>query len=281
MGPTYSVKDWDQYFETAESRKLRSTRWVPVPNKHDGKGYRRVTQHPQAVQIFCAWNLILQVASKMPIRGVLADRDGPLETEDLSAKTGYPAAIFQTAFDFLSGPSIGWLIRDDQQSAPELQQAPPEIRHHAADTAACHSGSSSEGKRKRHEEKTTKGIESKDELDSNGRSRIHRQFDLCNEEFLKQLQQNPAYQNLNVHHVFEKLAAWCEMHGEKPTRRRLLSWLNREEPRKEAHGTYLSKPETASQRNVRNLKAGLNYLNSLSEDGGKDNLEGETSLLGS
>jgi hypothetical protein len=112
MKPTYRIKDWDEHFETNESRKVRNARWVPVPNKHDGKGYRRIAQDKNGVAIFCGWNLILQVASKTPVRGVLADHDGPLDADDLSMKTGFPAYVFEQALSFLSDERIGWLTHD-------------------------------------------------------------------------------------------------------------------------------------------------------------------------
>ena len=80
-----------------------------MPNKHDGKSFRRLAAHREGVPAFAAWTLILEVASKMPTRGLLADEDGPLDAEDLSAKTGFPSSIFDLAFNLLTQPRIGWL----------------------------------------------------------------------------------------------------------------------------------------------------------------------------
>lgn len=118
MKPTYRVKDWDRFFETTESRKVINARWVPLPNKQDGKGYRRVAQHKNGVAIFCAWTLILQVASKTPTRGVLADHDGPLDAEDLAVKTGFPMRIFEQALAFLSDSRVGWITSDGKAAEP-------------------------------------------------------------------------------------------------------------------------------------------------------------------
>jgi hypothetical protein len=129
MKPTYRIRDWDAHFETAESRKLKGTRWVPMPTKQDGKGYRRIAQHGESVAIFCAWNLIVQVASKMPVRGTLSDADGPLDAEDLSVKTGFPAEIFSTALEFLSSEQIGWMQAENPKKKPRAARArqnPPE-----------------------------------------------------------------------------------------------------------------------------------------------------------
>jgi hypothetical protein len=106
----YAVPDWHKHFENAESRKYKSLTWVPMKNKHDGKGYRRVSRNPKSIQVFCAWCLIVQVASKMPVRGILHDDDGPLTASDLSDKTDFPASIFELAFKVLVEEHIGWLV---------------------------------------------------------------------------------------------------------------------------------------------------------------------------
>jgi len=107
----YAIKNWDENYEIAQSRQCKGMKmsWVAVPNRHDGKGFRRLVRNPNNVQVFCAWNLIIQVASKQKIRGRLEDTDGPLTAEDLSDKTGFPEEIFQMAFEVLSDPKIGWL----------------------------------------------------------------------------------------------------------------------------------------------------------------------------
>ena len=109
MTTAYQIKDWDRLFEIAQSRKCERLHWVATPNKHDGKGFRRLARHERSCELFSAWNLILQVASKMPKRGLLVDSDGPLDAEDLADKTGFPKDIFELAFKVLTNPKIGWL----------------------------------------------------------------------------------------------------------------------------------------------------------------------------
>lgn len=106
---TYRIKDWDKHYEISQSRKYKNMRWVAVPNKHDGKGYRRITKHPRGAEIFTAWVLIVEVASKMEVRGLLKDADGPLTPQDLSDKTGFNAEIFSLAFEVLTQPRFGWI----------------------------------------------------------------------------------------------------------------------------------------------------------------------------
>ncbi len=110
---TYRVKDWDKHYETAETRKLVSLRWLPVPNKHDGLGYRRIAAQPNATELFTAWILILQVASKgrgPEERGNLLRGQEALGDEDLAMMTGFPKAIFTRALEFFSNPKQGWLL---------------------------------------------------------------------------------------------------------------------------------------------------------------------------
>ena len=105
----YRIKNWDKDYEKAQTRKVNRAYWVAVPNKHDGRGYRRVARHARNTELFAAWILIVQVASKMPVRGLLVDGDGPLDSQDLADKTGFPSKIFDLAFVVLVEPKIGWL----------------------------------------------------------------------------------------------------------------------------------------------------------------------------
>lgn len=134
MKPTYRIKDWEKHFETTESRRVINSRWLPLPNKQDGKGYRRIAQHRHGVSIFCAWVLILQIASKTPERGVLADHDGPLDAEDLAAKTGFPVKIFEQALEFLSDARVGWIIKE--VGRPQLSAGGPQVPADGADSSA-------------------------------------------------------------------------------------------------------------------------------------------------
>ena len=121
---TYRIKNWDMYYEKAQGRRCKKASWVAIPNKHDGKGFRRVAKHKRNVELFTAWILIIEVASKMPERGLLVDDDGPLDAEDLADKTGFPAEIFHLAFTVLTEPKIGWIERvAGNEIVPELESA--------------------------------------------------------------------------------------------------------------------------------------------------------------
>jgi len=127
---TYRIRDWKRHYESAESKKIRALAWVKVPNKHDGKGYRRLVRQKQAVELFAAWVLTVQVASKCPERGTLCDDDGPLKPEDLAYKTGFPPKIFERLWAFATLPEIGWMevvsgsIRRSPDDLPEQPDEP-------------------------------------------------------------------------------------------------------------------------------------------------------------
>lgn len=118
----YRIKNWDMNFEKAQTRQCNKASWVAIPNKHDGKSFRRITKHDRAAEIFAAWILIVQVASKMPERGLLVDDDGPLDAEDMSDKTGFSAGMFTLAFSVLAEPRIGWIENMDGEIADKPEQ---------------------------------------------------------------------------------------------------------------------------------------------------------------
>lgn len=127
----YRIKDWNTIYETAESRKLVRCRYVCTPNKHDGKGYRRMISKGPALaeRLFAAWNAIIQVASKSVPRGTLADSDGALTADDLSQKTGLRKETFELAFEFFSSPEIGWLEKTENAAPPQKHQGhTPDVR---------------------------------------------------------------------------------------------------------------------------------------------------------
>ena len=113
MTTRYRVRDWDQHFENSRSRDYKKLDWVPLPNKHDGKGYRRLIALENGPALFAAWVLIVQVASKCPQRGVLADEDGPLLFERDSDVEGKRRARVAHAFGGNDG--LRRAGRDDEQ----------------------------------------------------------------------------------------------------------------------------------------------------------------------
>lgn len=128
MGRTlYKIRNWDKHFEDSSSRKLKKLSWAPIPNKHDGKGYRRLIASKNGPAIYGAWILIVQVASKCPERGTLSDEDGPLDASDLEVKTGVPAALFTQTLELLASQRIGWIVAENLPLSPEASGDSPNV----------------------------------------------------------------------------------------------------------------------------------------------------------
>lgn len=87
--------------------------------------------------IYGAWILTLQVASKCPERGVLADEDGPLTAEVLALKTGCPESLFDEVFAELTRQKIPWLEADHLDDAGNVvagqESATSGLPEHPAD----------------------------------------------------------------------------------------------------------------------------------------------------
>jgi hypothetical protein len=125
----YSIRDWDEHYENSRSRRVESLRWVPVPNKHDGEGYGLVMEQDDAAELFAAWVLILQVASKCSTRGTLAREDGTaMSARTLAAKTRAPEAWFSRALEFFS-VNVLWLEchQGDTQVSPKYHSSDTQV----------------------------------------------------------------------------------------------------------------------------------------------------------
>lgn len=108
----FIIKDWDENYESAESRKIAGPlKWYAARTSISGLGYVRMTQEKDAAQLFAAWNLILMIAANQSRddRGVLAHRGIPLTPDDMELVTRFPAKTFERALEFFSSDRIGWL----------------------------------------------------------------------------------------------------------------------------------------------------------------------------
>ena len=67
---------------------------------------------------------------------------------------------------------------------------------------------------------------------------------ISDDEWLKTLEDNPTYRGLDVRAIYGKMVVWCETNGKRPTRRRFVNWLNREDkpltPQKQERPRYVT-----------------------------------------
>jgi len=82
----------------------------------DSKQFRKLAKKPYGMEVFGVWVLLLELAAKMPERGVLKDKDGDLSIEDMELITGFPSKSFEKAIKILCSDEIGWITDDTQQS---------------------------------------------------------------------------------------------------------------------------------------------------------------------
>lgn len=118
------IKNWNEHYETAETRKLGTLHWVKIPNQQDSLAYRLIASHKRGAEIFAAWVLMVQVASK----GKREERGNlPLSPDELGIVTGFPAEIFRLAIDVLKTPKIGWIVEspDEIPSSPDASGKNP------------------------------------------------------------------------------------------------------------------------------------------------------------
>jgi hypothetical protein len=140
----YRIADWHRHFETYETKKLDSLKWVAVPNKHDGLGFRSICAERDSIALYGAWVLILQLASKSPKdrRGMLIRGENPITARGMSMMTGFPEKVFERALEFFSKPIIGWIVTEEW-NAPMLDAAVKTAAH--AGKTACMEGNGMEG----------------------------------------------------------------------------------------------------------------------------------------
>ncbi len=124
--PTYKIRHWGKVYEVSDAKRTGNGKplsWVALPTKHDGRGYRRLMRRDDGVEIFGAFVLMVEVAAKLPVRGILSDDDGPLTLDDLADKTGARIESFGKAIQVLTSKEVGinWIeIVQHTPTYPEL-----------------------------------------------------------------------------------------------------------------------------------------------------------------
>lgn len=133
MGTLYTIRNWSEKYENAESRKIAGTLdWFKCPTKHDGLSYRRIMRRADGLAMYGAWILIVAVAAKCKPRGVLQSEDGPLTAEDIALKTGAEEKLISKAIQLFSSKEVAWLTGSvlgdesstlgDESSVPALEE---------------------------------------------------------------------------------------------------------------------------------------------------------------
>ena len=119
--------DWNKHFETAETRKLKYLRWVPVPNNQSDPGYLSLVARENGAAMLGAWIAILQLASrsKQEFRGMLVEGNGnPYSIETIALVVRMPVDLVRQTVVLLTTeiPWLEWVCdpSDDAVCDPSL-----------------------------------------------------------------------------------------------------------------------------------------------------------------
>ena len=118
MSILYRVRNFSEYYETAESRKLQRLSWIALPTKQEGDGYTELMGgHENGCAHFGAWTAILQLASKCSPRGTLLRNLGgrlvPHDAASISRITRVPISVLIEAIPRLL--EMGWMEEIEQE----------------------------------------------------------------------------------------------------------------------------------------------------------------------
>ena len=116
----YRIKDWEQHYETSETRKLKRLDWVKLSTKLNGDcALTLIEGHKDGPTHWAAWVAIIQVAAISKQRGVLIQDNGePHTAETLSRKTHLPKEWFEGALSRLASSAVGWVITESHENLP-------------------------------------------------------------------------------------------------------------------------------------------------------------------
>ena len=74
------ISRWEDVFEIAQSRKYKNLTWFSMPNDYSSGGILETLSKSEGLEFVGIWFLLLQMASKMPKRGVFVSDSGKVIT---------------------------------------------------------------------------------------------------------------------------------------------------------------------------------------------------------
>ena len=120
----YRIKNWNETFENADTRKRVRLGWFLCPSGVESQGYVELMSHGQAgIEAFAVFIAICQwSATCLPVvRGSCARSDGrPMSSRQISAQIRMPLEVVERSLNLLCRPEIGWIINENAPSADHL-----------------------------------------------------------------------------------------------------------------------------------------------------------------
>lgn len=134
----WRIKDWNDVFEDYRSREVKRLAWLKFDLGRESEAYRLLLQSREGVMAYGVFWAIVQIAAKMPVRGVLEDERGPFTPARLSLRIGTPAPLIEEAIAILTRPDVGWLIPLAAPAPADCPPTQPPPRAHARADCAAH-----------------------------------------------------------------------------------------------------------------------------------------------
>ena len=216
----YTIKDWDERYENNRSRTVRDLQWVPTANHHDGEGYLYVMAQDNAAEVYAAWMLMLQVASRCHPRGRLVRSNGtPHTPTTLAIKTRGQKKWFESALKLLSNEDVGWMVGEEYVGKTGGNE-----QNVSQASVACQSPDAEVSKKEGKKERKKEG---KNEAAPRAGKKLIR--DMNDAEYLAYLSESEAYKGINIRREWAKAEEWCNASNRTFSRRMLVNWLNKAE----------------------------------------------------
>lgn len=113
MNKPLRIAKWNEVYERAESRKLKSLNWVSMPIGFNSSGFHSLLNEfeSDAPAIYGAWCALVSIAATCTVRGILCNSKGmPLPVSQLSRISGFPQTVFERLIKWASSEEVSWLI---------------------------------------------------------------------------------------------------------------------------------------------------------------------------
>lgn len=117
------ISKWAKVFETHESRKYSTLRWIALPISFSSNGYQSLLDEfgDDAPAIYGCWCALAAFAASCPRRGVLATSKGkPMRLSHIARTTGFDVKLFQRLVEWASEQSVAWLETMSESEVEEL-----------------------------------------------------------------------------------------------------------------------------------------------------------------
>ena len=129
----YQIANWDALYENSRSREIDTCKFVCVPNKQHGMGFKQILAQPDGAALYGIFHCILGACSrqKRPRAGWLTE-DGqpnglPWEAADLSVQFTRPEKEVKRALEILTSRKVGWLVVHNVKEGDLLPETAPVI----------------------------------------------------------------------------------------------------------------------------------------------------------